>query len=482
MMKASIYFFMGLLCNLVVARAQDLQPGFNAAEYVELMKISSRLGDSVYFKHIPAPSRFHLVYRSPVLGLRNRWDLWTGEDHAAVISIRGTTGEAVSWLANFYAAMVPAKGQMVLADRDTFRYELATNPRAAVHAGWLVGMGFLSRDILSAIDSLYREGTKNILIMGHSQGGAIAYLLTAYLYHLQLQKVLPSDIRFKTYCSAAPKPGNLYFAYDYEALTQGGWACNVVNAADWVPQTPISLQTMGDFNNVNPFTHIHFILKRQHWPRRWILDYVYGRLNRPTRKAVKNYRHYLGKILGKSVKKQLKGFVTPPYEFGSDYVRTGQQIVLMPDDAYWALYPQEARRIFVNHLHQPYLFLAATFLGSSDQQALPGLGGEWVLDQLPGSGKALETLYPDKRPSIIFDEEKKAFRGYTGCNNFWGDFLREGRIIRFPAAPALTRLACPREGEAVFLKALLMTDQYAVDGDHLVLQRGQDVLLRFIRK
>ncbi|HPN72156.1 MAG TPA: hypothetical protein PLZ32_21680, partial [Saprospiraceae bacterium] len=74
------------------------------------------------------------------------------------------------------------------------------------------------------IDSLYKTGTKEFLIMGHSQGGAIAYLMTSYLYNLQQLGQLPIDIKFKTYCSAAPKPGNLYYAYEYEAMTQGGWA------------------------------------------------------------------------------------------------------------------------------------------------------------------------------------------------------------------------------------------------------------------
>jgi predicted esterase len=60
---------------------------------------------------------------------------------------------------------------------------------------------------------------KESYIMGHSQGGAIAYLLTAHLLSLQKENKIPSEIVFKTYCSAAPKPGNLHFAY---ALTSGG--------------------------------------------------------------------------------------------------------------------------------------------------------------------------------------------------------------------------------------------------------------------
>jgi hypothetical protein len=141
-------------------------------------------------------------------------------------------------LENLYAAMVPANGKLILDNADTFNYCLAPGNKAAVHVGWLIGTAFLSKDIVPKIDSLYKSGIKDLLLMGHSQGGAINYLLTAYLYSLQKQNILPGDIRFKTYCSAAPKPGNLFFAYYFESITENGWAFNVVNSADWVPETP----------------------------------------------------------------------------------------------------------------------------------------------------------------------------------------------------------------------------------------------------
>jgi hypothetical protein len=35
------------------------------------------------------------------MGLKYRWDLWISKDSIAVISVRGTTLDPVSWLANF---------------------------------------------------------------------------------------------------------------------------------------------------------------------------------------------------------------------------------------------------------------------------------------------------------------------------------------------------------------------------------------------
>jgi hypothetical protein len=343
-----------LTCTLT---AQHLKPGFDKEEYIGLMKVSAQFGDSGYGRSMPPPPEYKFVYRSPVVGLHNCWDLYMNKNGVAVISIRGTTADKISWLANFYAAMVPAKGTLILSKTENFDYQLADNPKAAVHIGWLVSTAFLTKTILPKIDSLYKKGTREIIIMGHSQGGAIAYLLTAYLYHLQKTNALPAGIRFKTYCSAGPKPGNLYFAYDYESMTQGGWAYNVVNTADWVPEAPFSIQTLDDFNNINPFKHAVTSIKKVKWPARWVLRYAYGRMNNPSKKAMRNYRKYLGKFLSKQVKKQIKEYNGPAYLNTMNYVRTGAFIILQPDEDYYKKFPQLESSIFVNHFHQPYLYL-----------------------------------------------------------------------------------------------------------------------------
>ncbi|QDK82344.1 lipase family protein [Spirosoma sp. KCTC 42546] len=338
--------------------SQPLKPGFDKAEYIELLKVSAQFGDSTYVSAFPVPQRYKLAYRSPVVGLDNRWDLWTDKQSGAVLSIRGTTANSVSWLGNFYAAMVPAKGELQLNATEKFPYELASDPKAAVHVGWLVSMAYLSKDILPKLDSCYKAGIKDILIMGHSQGGAIAFLLTSYLKSLQKQTKLPADIRFKTYCSAGPKPGNLYYAYAYEADTQIGWAYNVVNSADWVPEVPFSIQTVNDVNTTNPFSGAPAMIKKQKLPQRIVLKYVYNQLSKPALKAQKNYQKYLGKFASKSVVKNLNSYVPSSYYNSSDYVRTGPTIVLLADSTYFQNYPESKEKIFTHHFHPPYLYLA----------------------------------------------------------------------------------------------------------------------------
>ncbi|MEO5594677.1 MAG: lipase family protein [Chitinophagaceae bacterium] len=299
-----------------------------------------------------------MLYQSAVVGLDNLWDLWIDSNNVAVISIRGTTAKSESWLGNFYAAMVPAKGELQLSEKEIFKYQLAVNPRAAVHVGWLVSTAFLSKDILPKIDSCYKAGIKDIIIMGHSQGGAIAFLLTAYLYNLQKEQTLPADIRFKTYCSAGPKPGNLYFAYEYEAMTQYGWAYNVVNSADWVPETPMSIQTTDDYNNSNPFLGAKQMINKMKFPKNIALKYAYNRLDNPAKAARRRYQNYLGKMISKSLKKSIPGFKAPVYYNSNHYVRAGNTIVLLADSAYFKLFPESKTNLFPHHFHPPYLYLA----------------------------------------------------------------------------------------------------------------------------
>lgn len=466
---------------------QKLKPGFDKAEYIELLKVSAQFGDSTYVSTFPAPQRFKLAYRSPVIGLENKWDLWTDNQSVAVLSLRGTTASSVSWLANFYAAMVPANGEIQLSDTEKFRYELAYSPRAAVHVGWLVSMAFLAKDILPRIDSCYRVGIKDMLIMGHSQGGGIAFLLTAYLKNLQKQSRLPADIRFKTYCSAGPKPGNLPFAYDYEAATQGGWGYNVVNSADWVPEVPLTVQTVNDFNSTNPFAGAPALIKKQKLLKRIALKYVYNNLSKPSLKAQKNYQKYLGALASKTVSKNLNGYVAPNYYNSSDYVRTGITIVLLADSTYLTLYPDSKQKIFIHHFHPPYLYLAEKLSLSSDTNTPATLEqklmGTWELTYISGRKITFDGLYPEKKPFITFDTVTQRVNGSTSCNSFNGKLVADEQKISFTEPMAMTRMMCAGEGEQAFLDVLKTANRYVIsNGDTLTLLMGDIAVMRFTRK
>lgn len=374
-MKKFIWLTMILLLMAPALWAQVLKPGFDKAEYLETLKINYKahiaLNKWQEQQAVPDPQAFTFVYRSPVVAFDNIWDLWIHPDkRVALIAVQGSIQTEASFLANLYAAMIPAKGSLQLDKDFLFDYTLADHPQAAVQVGWFVAMAYLSKTIRSKIDSCYQQGIKDFILTGHSQGGGITFMLNAYLQHLKRDGKLPQDIRFKTYCSAGPKPGNLFFAYDYEKMTEGGWAYNVVNTADWVPDVPFSVQTVDDFTAINPFRNAKAMIKKQKFPANIALRAVYNRLSKPSQKAQRNYEKYLGKMVSKAVKKQIPNFNTPAYYKSNYYVRTGNTIVLYADEAYFKLYNNDINNtnIWQHHLPQQYLFLAEKLNEDADRK------------------------------------------------------------------------------------------------------------------
>lgn len=364
MRKLFLSFTIAWIC--FTARGQHLQPGFDGKEYLDMLSIAfQRYDSSIINPRIPPPADYSIAYQSPESGLRNRWNMWYRNDHAAaVISIRGTVGALASWLENFYAAMIPATGSLQLNDSTVFKYQLAADDRAAVHTGWVVGLASFAPDIVAHIKQAYRQGIREFIIAGHSQGGALAILTRSYLYYLTQNGQLPADIVFKTYGSAAPKTGNTYYAYDFDFITRGGWAFTIVNAADWVPETPFSVQQVSDFNAVNPFTDISKALKRQPWIVRMVLKCKYNKIKRSLHKSQRRLAKDLGSGVYKQIKKFLPQLKEPAYMPENNYQRLGACIVLQPDAAYYKLFPDSTDNIFQHHSFGAYRRLAAQYYGA----------------------------------------------------------------------------------------------------------------------
>jgi len=224
----------------------------------------------------------------------------------------------------------------------------------------------MSPSIEAHIKESYGKGIRDFIIFGHSQGGAISYLLTSHLYYLREKGQLPADIRFKTYSSAAPKPGNLYYAYDYDFLTRSGWGLTVLNASDWVPESPFSIQQVTDFNNINPFTNIKPTLRKQKFLVRLYGGMVYNKLEGSTCKSVRRYEKVLGKQVGKAARKILPGLVVNEYAHTLNYMRAGTPVILMPDAAYLEAFPDDISKkdgIWNHHTFYAYYTLTEKCYG-----------------------------------------------------------------------------------------------------------------------
>ncbi len=348
-----------LLVPTCITGQTKLTPVFDVDEYLAGLSLafySSGISDSI--QRLTKTDPFEKVFRSDEKGFLNRWTLYKRNDNIGWIDTRGTVNVLPSWLGNFYAAMVPATGSIDLNDSTVFTYKLATDPKAMVHIGWLVGLGYLGPEIVKHINKEYQENaTKDFVLFGHSQGAAITFLLRSYLYYQQQDGKIPKEINFKTYCSAAPKPGNMYYAYDFDYITRGGWAYTIVNTSDWVPEVPFSIQTLTDFNTVNPFVDAKTVLKKQKFLVRLAGTSIYNKLDRSTRKAQKRFTKYLGNLVYKQSKNILPQLKEPVYAKGNNYMRAGSPVILMGDDEYHRLFPDDRSNVFVHHMFKPYNYL-----------------------------------------------------------------------------------------------------------------------------
>lgn len=348
------YLLFLLLLAPFAIHARQLQPGFDGNEFRKMFQVSAYQLDTPWTKiKFPYPAGYNMVYRSLTIGLDNRWDMWMSSDSVGVISIRGTTGTNESWLENFYAGMIPATGTLNMGNGRLFNYKLAADSLAYVHIGWTIGMASIADEVVAQVNMQYKKGIRNFIIMGHSQGGAIGFLLYSYLHYLP-ESVLPHDIQFKVYGSGVPKPGNQKFAYDFDFISRGGWAFRIVNSIDWVPECPFSVQTITDMSKGNPFADPERAGLKG--PAKIVANHFIRKMNRKAKQAEKRFRKYLAVKTGKFVRKKIPGMPKQEYVKSMAYATCGSPIILVPDAHYFETYPDKGG-IFTNHYFGPYYYL-----------------------------------------------------------------------------------------------------------------------------
>lgn len=110
------------------------------------------------------------------------------------------------------------------------------------------------------------------------------------------------------------------------------------------------------------------------------------------------------------------------------------------------------------------------------------LNGTWELNYITTSRTPFKDLYPDKKPTLIFNVTQEKVNGNTGCNTFLGIFKVNGSVIDFTSPMALTKMACPGTGEQVFLDALKAINSYSINGKTLSFMSGGTETMRFEKK
>jgi len=358
-----VFIILGLTSGCKVEKSFGLEPGYNKAELLGIMPAMERAYDSEDiggFK-TPSPENMEQVFRSKVSPLMNRFDIWLTNDKKALITIRGTIidSAAMSSAAVLYSLMAPANGKIKVSETGWFEYKLTELPDAGVHLGMLLGLYFMSGELVDQINTQYRDGIKDFIIVGHSQGSGNSLLVTSYLWYLRKDGKLPSDIRFKTYSIATPKTGNLQYVYDYEKLTAGGYAISVNNVIDWVPRVPMTFQSIGDFPKVSPFKDIKEFLSGANYTLGPNFDKGFEDFSNVAPKVIDQTTQGIHENVYPKIAKVMPGYVEPECLPSFNFERSGLSVPLVPDSEYYKLFPNDPENfnVWENHSVYPYYIL-----------------------------------------------------------------------------------------------------------------------------
>lgn len=356
-MRSLTVIFLLVLSKVLVSQTK-LKPGFDAREFLDVLHLEwAHQDSSSRYKPQSLPSRYKRLHRSPEVGLNNKFDFWLREDSVGIICLRYTVG-GTSWLENFYSGMIRAEGALQLNDSTLFRYKFANDNKALVHHGWAIGIGHLAPLVTQTINEYYRVGVKEFIIVGHSQGAALAFLLRSYLQYAP-DSVMPKDISYKVYGSAAPKPGNLFYSYDFDLITRNGWAYRIVNTNDWVPETPFSVQTIGDLHPTNPFSKRRELMNRRvkNPLIRLYVNHAVKDMEGAAQKTNRKYKKYLTKRMGRFINRSLVQYRHPHIENSNFYMPTAIPIILQPNSAYDEKFKYDGKNVFLHHMFEPYIYL-----------------------------------------------------------------------------------------------------------------------------
>lgn len=269
--------------------------------------------------------------------------------------LHGTVGTMPSIVSDFYCDMLPATGTVTLDKNRKFNYELATDKRAAVHAGFLISFVYLMDNIQDKIQHLYAAGYRRFIIGGHSQGGALSYLVSAWLVQ-QRKKGIYEDILVKSYASASPKIGNVYFAYDYDNAHGTEWSFSIINSFDPVPEMPFTTQQMDvDMNEPNPILNLAKRFDELPLLKRIVLKSAFNKMRKRAKRSSEAYQKYLGQYVGKFISQSLPDMQLPEPVNTTYFTRPGVPVILAvnePYDDYYAGAPN-----YFHHGVDPYRFL-----------------------------------------------------------------------------------------------------------------------------
>lgn len=307
----------------------NLKPGFDVKEVKLAIALCNSYNFTKQFGETKSltPKEFRLSYESDIQSMDNKFQVYENGE-IGVINFRGSTEKFISWVENCYSAMVFAKDTMIIKG-DTIPYCFGDSLYASVHAGYALTIVLLSESIIEQVKALNKKGIHQIIITGHSQGGALATMTRAFLEHLPEQRLSSKNI-YKTYAFAPPMCGNSEFAEEYNAeFGDQNTSFSIINPKDIVPYLPFNYEEEKLISKKKVFNWITG--EEELNIKKLSQDAFIKTFEHPITKYVKNSNALLNKLL----KIKLGQITMPDFVPDINYYPAGQKKDLQPFE-----YPQ----------------------------------------------------------------------------------------------------------------------------------------------
>jgi heat shock protein HslJ len=131
------------------------------------------------------------------------------------------------------------------------------------------------------------------------------------------------------------------------------------------------------------------------------------------------------------------------------------------------------------------MFICMSFASCDTQKVVSkkaSLEGTWQLCYITGPKIVFDALYPNKKPTIVFDVTNNKVTGNNGCNQYFGALIIDSQKINFKEAKmGMTMMACEGTGDTLYMETLQKIEKYTIseDGKTLNLLIGNIEMMRF---
>lgn len=126
-------------------------------------------------------------------------------------------------------------------------------------------------------------------------------------------------------------------------------------------------------------------------------------------------------------------------------------------------------------------YMLACSEGGNQRITPDQLNGTWELNYLDIENSEFDSLFPDKKPVLMFALPADIVSGTTGCNSLQVLFEMQGHHVRFEN-PKHGKDFCTGSGEQLFIQILQDVKRINLESGALAFYKDDSLRMRFSRQ